>query len=192
MGNATQGAARHALRLTDTGLQQLRSHAAAATLRPSSAFWWGGMAANLLSAGVLVLRGRQEATASAPLNAVSHWAFGDKSLRQNNPSARYTATGAAIHAGSSLFWSLLYDAALVKPLRRRRRDDDDQLHAAAPLVAGAAVVAAVAAAVDLKLVPERLTPGFQHRLSASSLVMTYATFGIGLAVGGLLQLRGRD
>lgn len=160
-------------------------------LRPTSALWWGGMAANLLSAAVLMWRGRAESTAVAPINAVSHWLFGREALRQDAPSARHTATGAAIHAGSSLFWSTMYDALVVKPALRRTTPDEDLLPAAAPLVVGAAAVATVAAVVDLQLVPERLTPGFQHRVGTGSLVLTYAAFGIGLAVGGLLQLRAR-
>lgn len=151
----------------------------------------GGMAANLLSAGVLVWRGHAESTAAAPINAASQWLFGREALRQNAPSVRHTATGAAIHAGSSLFWSTVYDALVVKPALRRTAPGEDLLPAAAPLVAGAVAVATVAAVVDMQLVPERLTPGFQHRVSAGSLVLTYAAFGIGLAVGGLLQLRAR-
>jgi hypothetical protein len=38
-------------------------------------------------------------------------------------------------------------------------------------------------------VPERLTPGFERRLSNRSLVMVYAAFGAGLALAGLAALR---
>lgn len=185
----SSGAARHALRIIEGGLGRV-AHRPPAGLVPTSALWWGGMAANLLSAAVLMLRGRQESSTLAPINAVSHWAFGSKALQQDDASLRHTATGAAIHAGSSLFWAALYDVVVVKPLLRRL-PANQPLRVAAPLVVGAAAVATVAAATDLKLVPERLTPGFQHRLSNTSLVLTYTAFGIGLAIGGLLQLRGR-
>ena len=190
MRYASTGAARSALRIIEGGLSQVRQ-APLAGVRPTSALWWGGMAANLLSAAVLMLRGRQESTTLGPINAVSHWAYGKEALQQDDATLRHTATGAAIHAGSSLFWAALYDFVVVKPLLRRQPVASEPMAAAAPLLVGAAAVATVAAAVDLKLVPERLTPGFQHRLSNTSLVLTYAAFGVGLAVGGLLQLRGR-
>jgi len=47
----------------------------------------------------------------------------------------------------------------------------------------------VAALVDLRLVPERLTPGFERRLSRRSLAWTYVGFGAGLALAGLLAQR---
>jgi hypothetical protein len=34
-------------------------------------------------------------------------------------------------------------------------------------------------------VPERLTPGFEHRLSRGSVAATYVAFGLGLALTGL-------
>lgn len=189
MHHASTGAARSALRIIEGGLGRV-SQRPPHGLVPTSTLWWGGMAANLLSAAVLMLRGRQESTAMAPLNAVSQWVFGEQALRQDDASLRHTATGAAIHAGSSLFWAALYDLVVVKPLLRRM-PADEPLRTAAPLLVGAAAVATVAAVTDLKLVPERLTPGFQHRLSHTSLALTYAAFGVGLAIGGLLQLRAR-
>jgi hypothetical protein len=40
--------------------------------------------------------------------------------------------------------------------------------------------------VDFQLTPERLTPGFEHRLSHRSLAAVYGAFAVGLAVGALL------
>jgi hypothetical protein len=45
--------------------------------------------------------------------------------------------------------------------------------------------------VDLGLVPERLSPGFERRLSRPSTGLVYLSFGVGLALGGLLALRDR-
>jgi hypothetical protein len=44
----------------------------------------------------------------------------------------------------------------------------------------AAAVTALASVVDLKLVPSRLTPGFERRLSKRGLAMVYLAFGAGL------------
>jgi hypothetical protein len=56
-------------------------------------------------------------------------------------------------------------------------------------VADACAISAVAAVVDLKLVPKRLTPGFEARLSNRSLALVYAGFATGLALGGMLALK---
>ncbi|RZI84698.1 MAG: hypothetical protein EOP38_08145 [Rubrivivax sp.] len=136
-----------------------------------------GSLAGILSMLVLAKRGRAEdASAVAPINAPSHWLFGKKALAQDRTSWRYTATGAAIHHGSALMWGYFYD----RLMRSRANRSVGQL------VGGAAALTAVAALVDLKLVPERFTPGFEHHLSKKSLFTVYAVFAVGLALGGVL------
>lgn len=49
-----------------------------------------------------------------------------------------------------------------------------------PVMATAAVVAAGACLVDLRCTPQRLTPGFERRLTPSSLFLVYSAFGLGL------------
>ena len=58
------------------------------------------------------------------------------------------------------------------------------------LVGGLATSAA-AAATDYTLVPKRLTPGFEHRLSRGSMVGVFAAIAGGIALGAML-LRDRD
>jgi hypothetical protein len=137
-----------------------------------------GTLAGLLSSLVLAWRGRTDiGSAPAPLNAPSHWVYGPRALRRNDASLRYTGVGMAVHYASSLFWAVLY---------RRLRAGRPQ-SGTAGAVADAALVTTLAAAVDLKVVPERLTPGFERRLPPRSLWMVYAGFGAGLVLGGLLQ-----
>jgi hypothetical protein len=50
-------------------------------------------------------------------------------------------------------------------------------------------VTALAAVVDLAIVPKRLTPGFEQRLTRPSITLVYAGFAVGLALGGLLARR---
>jgi len=65
-------------------------------------------------------------------------------------------------------------------------------HANETLVWIAFVLFLVAAVTDFKLVPPRLTPGFEHRLSRGSGTVTYLAFGVGLALSGLwLEARRR-
>jgi hypothetical protein len=139
-----------------------------------------GALASAVSGVVLMRRGKAETgSAAAPVNAVSHWLWPRSALRRDAASARYTATGAVVHYAASLLWCGLYEG-----LRGRRSHPT-----AANAIGDALAVTAVAAVVDLKLVPKRLTPGFEERLSARSLVMVYGGFAAGLALGGLLALR---
>jgi hypothetical protein len=133
-----------------------------------------------ISAAMLLWRGRRDAgSAAAPINAVAHWLWPRAALRQDGVSARFTATGLGVHFAAALLWCGLYERLRARP------------GAATPAhaVGDAVAVAAVAAVVDLACVPDRLTPGFEKRLSARSLVLVYAGFAAGLSLGGLAALR---
>lgn len=136
-----------------------------------------GAMASLVSGLVLAWRGRMETgSAAAAINAPSHWLFGDDALMRNRASLRYTVTGGAIHTLSSMLWGGAY-----RWLRRMRRRPG-----LATSLGDAAAVTAVAAFVDLKLTPERFTPGFEKRLSRPSLVLVYAGFALGLVLADRL------
>jgi hypothetical protein len=136
-----------------------------------------GAMAGLMSSLVLAWRGRAEnGTLASALNAPSHVLFGRDALMRNQPSLRYTGTGAAVHLLSSMVWGGLYVS-----LRGRRRAPG-----LAAALGDAAAVTAVAAVVDLKLVPERLTPGFERRLRPRSVALVYAGFALGLALADVL------
>jgi hypothetical protein len=140
-----------------------------------------GTLASVLSGLVLAWRGRGDTgSAVAAVNAPSHWLWGHEALRRNDTTARHTLLGALVHQASSVFWAFFYDA-----LQRRRRRPTP-----ASAFVDAAAVTTLAAVVDLKVVPERLTPGFERRLSDRSLWWVYVSFGVGLAIGGWLMQRG--
>ncbi|MBN8727489.1 MAG: hypothetical protein J0H15_07265 [Xanthomonadales bacterium] len=126
-----------------------------------------GSAASLASTLVVVacgyLRGHRGA---AGTNASSHWVWGEQARHREAPSWRYTALGYAIHHASSLFWAGIYHAGRGSgrhPLAR------------------AAGISALACLVDYKVVPKRLTPGFERHLSSSAMWAVYAAFAAGLA-----------
>ena len=132
----------------------------------------GGALAAAATVGVLALCGRRESrSAAAPLNAVSHVYWGERALRENRVSLRYTGAGLVTHVLSALMWGIVYEKLLgersVRSLPRLARDT-------------AAATAAIAA-VDFQVVPERLTPGFEHRLSTASLFGVYTALGFALA-----------
>jgi hypothetical protein len=139
-----------------------------------------GVLAGTLSAAVLAWRGRRDAgSAAAPVNAVSHWIWPRAALQRDDVTARHTATGVVIHMASAAMWACIY------AVWRARRPRPTPVNA----LTDAAVLTAVAATVDLAVVPDRLTPGFEHRLAPRSLVAVYGGFALGLALGGLLAMR---
>ena len=154
-----------------------------------------GSAASLLSLLALMLEGRREnASAAAPIKAVSHWLHGPRAYTVNRTTWAHTAVGASVHCVSAILWGGMYGLLLRRIAARR----EEALHrrrprAGAPApevtvpeaVASTAVVTAVAALTDLRLVPPRLTPGFENRLSATAVAAVYLAFGAGLALAGI-------
>lgn len=119
-------------------------------------------------------------TAAAPLNAVSHIVWGDKATRRNRWSVKYTAVGIAVNAAAMVSWAAAH-AVLFGASSRRLAPE-------AALQRGIAL-SALAYGVDYAVVPRRLTPGFEARLSGPSLLTIYATLAVSIAVGELLVRR---
>ena len=137
-----------------------------------------GSLASVFSAAYLAWAGNRRGEPAAPLNAVSHWFFGNRALREDEPSMLYTATGYVTHHLASIFWATLHAKAWgARP----------EAKAPLPAVAGAVTAAAVASFVDYQLTPKRLTPGFEHRLGRPEMVNVYACFALGMAIGSLLM-----
>ena len=110
---------------------------------------------------------------AAPVNAISHVIWGDDALRRDSMSARYTALGAAVNAAAVGSWSALHHF-IFRPDRRPP--------GLAPALARGAATAALAYVVDYHVVPKRLTPGFEERLSNRSLFAIYASLAVSLAL----------
>ncbi|HWI84114.1 hypothetical protein [Ramlibacter sp.] len=143
-----------------------------------------GSVASVLSAAALALAGRRENGApAAPVNAISHWLWDRQALRQDGPSVRHTLAGYLIHHAASVWWGTWHAKAWGGRARAKRP---------APALAGATAAAAVAWFVDYRMTPQRLTPGFEHRLSTGALVAVYACFAVGLALGSMAVPAARD
>jgi hypothetical protein len=137
-----------------------------------------GSAASVLSAAFLALAGHRECGhhPAAPVNAISHWIWDEAALREDGASARHTLAGFLIHHAASIWWGVWHARAWgTRPNSKRPL----------PALAGAATAAAVACFVDYRMTPERLTPGFEHRLSSRALLGVYACFALGLALGSM-------
>ena len=111
-----------------------------------------GTLAGLLSTAVLAWAGRREnGSAVAPINAESHWLWGEEALREDAPTWRHTAVGLLTNTGATLFWSLLHSVIA------RRTPWAGTLPGA---IAGGIATSAAASVIDYTLVPKRLSPGF--------------------------------
>ena len=137
-----------------------------------------GTAACVLSLAVLALAGRREAgSAVAPVNAVSHWLWGEDALHENQATLRHTLLGYVTHHLSAIFWAVLY---------ARLWGHRPAAKSLPQAIAGGVATTAIASVVDYGLMPRRLRPGFEERLSTRSTVAAFGAIAAGLAVGALL------
>ncbi len=136
-----------------------------------------GTIASLLSAAVLAEASRRETGSPyACLNATSHWIWGDEAARQQAPTLGHSAAGYLIHHAASCFWGVLYERVVG--------EWTDRLPPAGKVAAGL-TAAGFACLLDYRLVPHRLSPGFELRLSRRSIAAGYVAFGLGLALAGM-------
>ena len=141
-----------------------------------------GTVASIVSTAVLALMGkRQDGHAIAPINAVSHWAWGDAAASEVRPTWRHTLTGLLTQHAASIFWAALYSRFYG------HRPEAKQL---ANAVAGGVATSAVAYVVDYTVTPKRFTPGYELRLDGKGMLAVYAALAVGFTAGALM-LRGR-
>jgi vacuolar-type H+-ATPase subunit I/STV1 len=140
-----------------------------------------GTIAGVATAVAASLAGRRETGSyAAPLNATSHVVWGDNAAWRNSASLKYTGTGFLLNHVSAIFWAALYETWFG-----RRGARADQPRPLLEPVIGAAAVTASAYITDYYLVPDRLTPGFEKRVSGKSLATIYGVLALGLAARDL-------
>lgn len=126
----------------------------------------------------VALRGRADSgSAVAPINATSHVLYGPEAASADRPDLRHTIPGLLINAGACVFWATVYERLF------EREPGSRPAHA----VLGGTVVAALAYLVDYHLVPKRLTPGWEERVSGRSLAMIFAAMAASLPLRNLLR-----
>lgn len=137
-----------------------------------------GTTSSLLSTAALAALGKGTSNSMfGPTNAISHWIWGDRAARQDEPSVKYTLPGYLIHHASATFWAVLFERACAPELDKRDT---------ARTLGLATAASAVACFTDYQLTPRRLHPGYEKRLSKPSLAVVYGAFGVGLAAGAML------
>lgn len=138
-----------------------------------------GTVAGALSTLALAALGRLEnGSAVAPINAVSHWVWGDEAFGQDRPTWRHTLTGFVTQHAAAIFWAALYARAFG-----HRWEAKEPVNA----IAGAIATSAAAYTVDYTITPRRLRPGYEQRLDGKGLFAVYAALAAGLAIGALVQ-----
>lgn len=137
-----------------------------------------GASASAATTLTVALAGMAEQGSPWPaLNSVSKMVHGNHAPWRNEPSWKYTGTGALLNTAAVLSWAAIY------AVLRGRRTRTDYVRA---VTAGAAT-SALAYVIDYHVVPERFTPGFEKRLPNRSLGLIYAALALGLAASELAQ-----
>jgi len=161
---------RRALRRRDSSWREALGHAVQS-----------GAVAGLATFATVALAGRRDSgSAVAPLNATSHIVWGESAGRVEHVDAKHTAVGTALHAGACVFWAAFFEKWFG---RAARRGD------VRTALLGGATIAAAAYVTDYHVVPKRLTPGWESRISGRSLATTYAVLALALPIVGLLRKR---
>lgn len=129
------------------------------------------------TAAVTGLTKLNDGSGAAGLNAVSHILWGDEATSKDELSAKYTLIGGALNSAAVASWAAIHEMA-VDQFRLPRR--------LMPMLLSASLVSGVAYVVDYHVVPKRLTPGFEKRITPRAMAIVYGALAIGLAVGAVL------
>lgn len=126
-----------------------------------------GIATAVTSVAALLLSKLQTGRAAAGLNATSHIVWGDSAARADAFDVTHTALGATLNAGAMAAWAVVHE---LLP------------NARTPLgaLAKGALVSAGAYITDYYVVPKRLTPGFEKRLTPSGMLAMYGALAAAL------------
>ena len=125
------------------------------------------------TAAVALLSKRDTGHPAAAVNAISHIAWGDEAAERDDVDVKHTLVGAVLNSAAMLSW------AVIGELLPRPRT-----------LLGAArngvLLSGLAYVTDYYVVPRRLNPGFEQRLSKRSLFGTYAVLAGSYALSAAL------
>ncbi|MFL6650157.1 MAG: hypothetical protein ACJ8J7_02600 [Sulfurifustaceae bacterium] len=123
-------------------------------------------------------RARKESgSAVAAINATSHVVWGDDAAKVEQATLKHTGPGYLINSAAAFFWAVVFEKLFGAAVDRR---------GAPAALLGAAATAGLAYITDYKIVPRRLTPGYEKRVSGRSLLMIYSVIAGAFAAGALL------
>ena len=140
-----------------------------------------GKLATVATAATIAVCGKAELdNPVAPLNAVSHVVFGEEAARQDKASLKYTGTGLVLHDAACTSWAALHEQFFGKSVQEGNVPS---------AFIGGGLTSAIAYLTDYYIVPKRLTPGVEKRLSSRSLLAMYTVLALSLAFGSLLNAK---
>jgi hypothetical protein len=142
-----------------------------------SAALTGTVATLAVTAALAALARREGKSVLQPVNATSHWLDGPRTGNLRHADLRHTGTGFLTNHAAGIFWAL--------PLTLMMDRDEP----VGNIAAKAALVSGLAAVVDYGLVPQRLTPGWEHALGTRGVAVGFAALAAGLFAGALVSRR---
>jgi hypothetical protein len=132
-----------------------------------------GAALAVTTTAAIMLAGKIETSAPwSPINAIAHIADGDDVSPPSEFSARESGLGLGINTAVMVSWGILYEAAC---LASRRKSSP----------ASAILATAGTFIIDYQLLPPRLSPGIEKRLSRPAVLWAYAVLAATLALSPL-------
>jgi hypothetical protein len=137
-----------------------------------------GLTTAATTLAALIISKSETGSAAAGLNATSHILWGDEAARVDGFEPKYTVVGGLINAGAMLAWSVVHEA-----IPRPRGTF-------APITKGL-LTSGVAYLTDYRVVPARLTPGFEKRFSPRGMAWMYGVLGAAFGLAGLFAARHR-
>jgi hypothetical protein len=156
--------------------QNQRTHRRDSLKKVLGAALVSGSSASIASAVVVTIFSTiRRGAPAAGTNTASQWIWGEEAKRQETMSVKHTLTGYAIHHASALLWATCFEAWIAKSRHT------------AGVAAKAAATTAAAYIVDYKVVPARLSPGFERKVGKLGLIAVYTAFASGLFAAHYLR-----
>lgn len=142
-----------------------------------------GSIAAAAACAVVAWRGQRDSgSAIAPLNATSHMIWGNDAAKVEGFSWQHTVPGLLFNAGAGIWWGFIYHKLFGEQSDR---------HGLPAALVGGATTAALAYLVDYHLLPQRLSPGWELRISPGSMLLSLGALAAGLAVGASMPAQNR-
>lgn len=142
-----------------------------------------GAIAGIGTLATVAYRGhRDTGSALAPINASSHALWGPRAGQVERPTLRHTLPGLAINLGAGLWWTLVFQKLFGAATERRGWP---------AAIGGGLATAALAYLLDYRILPRRLSPGWEQRITGRSLRLSLGVMGLGIGLASLAAARRR-
>jgi hypothetical protein len=137
------------------------------------------MPASIATTAAVAICGQvEDGNGIAPLNAISHIIWGESAAREDAASVDHTLAGVGLNTAAITAWSAVYELCFGGAARRGD---------VSTAVVGGISTAGLAYFTDYYVVPKRLTPGFEKRLSPASMFLVYSTLALALPLSSLMM-----